>query len=224
MIDDKKCNHIMQINKKEEIKINTDYKNKLSMTFRDTLKTFYWDSKTQKAVTSIFNQYQEFLNKNYPNNKSKNLNENKILENAQFLKENNIITFLKSYKNYKWSTYNNRLSLFRRIIKVMTNNPFWDYISASVQEKKTKNEKLFSISQKHILLNKINKNEPFDLFILFELVFDLGFTIYQCSRIKIKNIYFNQEIIEIKYKGKRKVRAIGCELSKMLEKYIKKKD
>lgn len=106
----------------------------------------------------------------------------------------------------------------------MTNNPYWDYINASsVQEKKSKNEKLFSKSQKHLLLNKINKNENFDLFILFELVFDLGFTIYQCSRIKIKNIYFNQEIIEIKYKGKRKVRAIGCELSNILEKYIKKK-
>ena len=60
--------------------------------------------------------------------------------------------------------------------------------------------------------------------ILFELVFDLGFTIYQCSRIKIKNIYFNQELIELKYKGKRKVRSIGCELSNMLEKYIKKKE
>ena len=70
-------------------------------------------------------------------------------------------------------------------------------------------------------MKKINNNEPFDLFILFELVFDLGFTIYQCSRIKIKNIYFNQEIIEIKYKGKRKVRAIGYELSNLLEKYTK---
>ena len=65
--------------------------------------------------------------------------------------------------------------------KIMTNNPFWDYINVSVQEKKTKNEKLFSIIQKHFLLNKINKNESFDMLILFELVFDLGFTIYQCS-------------------------------------------
>ena len=92
----------------------------------------------------------------------------------------------------KHIVHNNRFCLFRRIIKVMTNNPFWDYIHASVQEKKTKNEKLFSKSQKHLLLNKINKNEPCDLFILFELVFDIGITIYQCSRIKIKNIYFNQ--------------------------------
>ena len=222
-IEDKKYNHIIQTNEKEKAKKDTNYKKKISLTFYDTLKAFNWDSKTQKAVTSIFNQYQEFINKNYPNNKSKKLNEKKILENDQFFEENNIVTFLKSYKNFKSSTYNNRLSLFRRIIKVMTNNPFWDYIHASVQEKKTKNEKLFSISQKHLLLNKINKNEHFDLFILFELVFDLGFTIYQCSRIKIKNIYFNQEIIEIKYKGKRKVRAIGCELSNMLEKYIKKK-
>lgn len=181
-IEDKKYNDIIPTNKKEKVKKNTNYKNKLSMTFYDTLKTFYWNSKTQKAVTSIFNQYQEFINKNFPNNKSKNLNENKILENDQFFEENNIISFLKSYKNFKRSTYNNRLGLFRRIIKVMTNNPYWDYINASVQEKKTKNEKLFSVSQKYLLLNKINKNEPFDLFILFELVFDLGFTIYQCSK------------------------------------------
>ena len=142
-IDEKKYNHIILTNKKEKTKINIDYTNKLSMTFCDALKTFDWESKTQKAVTSIFNKYQEFLNKNYPNNKSKSLNENKILENDQFFSENNIVTFLKSYKNYKWSTYNNRLGLFRRIIKVMTNNPFWDYINTSVQEKKQKMKSFF---------------------------------------------------------------------------------
>ena len=219
----KNYNNNIRINKKEKEKKNKDYTNKLSMTFYDALKTFYWDLKTQKTVTSIFNQYQEFINQNFPNIKSKGLDENKNLENDPFFQENNIVKFLRSYKNFKTSTYNNRLGLFRRIIKIMTYNPFWDYINVSVQEKKTKNEKLFSITQKHFLLNKINKNECFDMLILFELVFDLGFTIYQCSRIKIKNIYFNQELIELKYKGKRKVRGIGCELSNMLEKYIKKK-
>ena len=47
------------------------------MTFYDALKTFYWDLKTQKTVTSIFNQYQEFINQNFPNIKSKGLDENK---------------------------------------------------------------------------------------------------------------------------------------------------
>lgn len=104
----------------------------------------------------------------------------------------------------------------------MTNNPNWNYINVSVHEKKAKTEKLFSLTQKYILLKSINKDKSFDLFILFELVFDLGFTVYQCSRIKIKNIFFNQEIIEIKYKGKRKIRTIGYELTNILEKYIKK--
>ena len=147
-IEDKKYNHIIQTNEKEKAKKDTNYKKKISLTFYDTLKAFNWDSKTQKAVTSIFNQYQEFINKNYPNNKSKKLNEKKILENDQFFEENNIVTFLKSYKNFKSSTYNNRLSLFRRIIKVMTNNPFWDYIHASVQEKKNKKRKaIFDITK-----------------------------------------------------------------------------
>ena len=147
----KKYKNIIRTNKKEnEQKIMYD-KNKLSMTFCDALKKFYWDFKTQRAVTSIFSQYQEFINKNFPNNKSKDLNVIKNIKNDQFFKENNIVSFLKSYKNFKNSTYNNRLGLFRLIIKIMTNNPFWDYINISFQENKTKNEKLFSLTEKYYL-------------------------------------------------------------------------
>ena len=102
-------------------------------------------------MTSIFNQYQQYINKKYSNNKSKDLNVIKNIKNDQFFKENNIVSFLKSYKNFKNSTYNNRLGLFRLIIKIMTNNPFWDYINISFQENKTKNEKLFSLTEKYYL-------------------------------------------------------------------------
>jgi hypothetical protein len=51
------------------------------------------------------------------------------------------------------------LGIFRRIIRIMTNNPLWDYVNYTVQEKKTKTEKCLSPSQKLQLLKGIDIND-----------------------------------------------------------------
>ena len=58
----------------------------------------------------------------------------KKLKKTKFYQEDNIVSFLKSHKNIKNSIYNNRLGLFRRIIKVMTNNPNWDYCVINIKD------------------------------------------------------------------------------------------
>jgi len=203
--------------------INSNYSESLSLTFEEVLDAIYCNNKTKNDIKSLFNYYQNFINMKYQENKSKELNDNKDIENDEFFKEENIVSFLKDYKNFEASTYNNRLGIFRRIIRIMTGNPLWNYINYSVQEKKTKTEKLLTPTQKTHLLNLIETTKSNDLLILFELVFDLGFSIYQVSRIRVKDIFFNQEIIELNYKGKKKVRQINYEMSKILMEHINNK-
>ena len=100
----------------------------------------------------------------------------------------------------------------------------FDYKGFCVQEKKTINEKILSETNKILILNELlNKNE-LDLIILFSLVFEYGFSIYQVSLIKVKSINFQNEIIEITNKGKRKRRLIKYEISKIISDFINKKE
>ena len=186
--------------------LDTNNNDNEPLSFPIALSRFFWEEKTEKSVTSFFEEYQNYLNNIYYQNSPKKLSEIKFIESDQFFKEDNIIRFLREYKGYKNTTFNNRLGLFRRIIRVILKNPVWDYVFYSFKEKKTKNEKLLSPSQKVILLNKIDNQKSKDLVILFELVFDLGYSVYQVSKMKVKDIFFNQNIIEILYKGKGKIR------------------
>ena len=205
-------------------KRNKNNKNKLAISFNEALQRFNWENKTKNSVISLFEDYQKYLNKNYSVNQSKILSEIKNKETDQFFKEENIVSFLQEFKNYNNNTFNNRLGLFRRIIRVMLENSNWNYINHSVKEKKTKNEKLLTIAQKVNLLNSINNKNSKDLFILFELVFDLGYSVYQVSKMKVKDIYLNQNIIEILYKGKKKIRHLKCSISKIIKNHITNKN
>lgn len=88
--------------------------------------------------------------------------------------------------------------------------------------KKTKTEKILSPTQKLYLLKNINSEKSLDFLILYALLFDLGFSIYQISRIKVKGIYFVQELIEISYKGHRKFRKINFGMAQILKDHINK--
>lgn len=105
----------------------------------------------------------------------------------------------------------------------MLNNPSWDFINHSVNEKRTKTEKLFTTNEKCLLLNKINNGTSNDLFILFELVFDFGFSVYQVSKLNVKDIHFKQNIIQINYNNKKKIKRLTYSFAKILENNIIKK-
>ena len=217
-----KIQKLMRKLKYSQQMLNIDYSDDKSSSFEEAINAFYWNSKTLKNIKSLFKQYQDYINKKYQNNESQSLEDSKIIETDEFFKENNIVDFLQNNKKFESSTFNNRLGIFRRVIRIMTKNPLWDYAEHSVQEKKTKNEKILSPTQKLYLLKDINSEKSLDLLILFALLFDLGFNIYQVSRIKVKDIYFNQEIIEISYKGHRKVRKINFEMAQILKEHINK--
>ena len=108
------------------------------------------------------------------------------------------------------------------ISTVIIGGSYYIYQSIFGTEEKEKEEKILSPTQKLYLLKDINSEKSLDLLILFALLFDLGFNIYQVSRIKVKDIYFNQEIIEISYKGHRKVRKINFEMAQILKEHINK--
>ena len=220
MCDKNKLMNLVRQSKISKTFINAKYSDTLSLTFDEVINSFCWAEKTKNDIKSIFIQYQNYINSKYEKNESKSLNDTKNIGEDEFFKENNIFSFLKNNKNFETSTLNNRLGVFRRVIRIMIGNPLWDYINYTVQEKKTKNEKLLSPSQKIHILELINRSNSSDLLILFELVFDLGFSIYQVSRIKIKDIFFNQEIIEIYYKNSKKIRKINYELLKVLKEHI----
>ena len=109
-----------------------------SLTFIESINKFFWNKKTKKNIISLFEEYQNYINGFNFFDSSKILNERKNKETDQFFKEENIINFLLEHKKYANTTFNNRLGLFRRIIRIMLKNPVWDYINYSVNEKKEK--------------------------------------------------------------------------------------
>ena len=209
----KNCKNKSELKKKKKINPKLNINNLI-----EKLKKVGIKKETLRTINKIYNDYQKYFFKNKNTKTSTKQNTRRILIN-DFYEKNSVNEYINSLLSNCPSTRKKKKYILNKVLTELKTGNI--KIRKDHSDKNYLNNHFLLRNESFLnLINEIFSSNDLNMIIIYQIVFELGISLIQLSKIKVKNIKNDYKYIIFKYKGIQKYKVLSFYSSTLLKYYI----